>query len=47
LVHENEQGQVEIAAINPLSSIGAIDNTNLTALAEEVSEKLKAVVDRM
>jgi uncharacterized protein (DUF302 family) len=47
LVHENKEGKVEIAAINPLSSMGAIDNADLTALAEDVSEKLKAVIDRI
>ena len=47
LVHENKEGKVEIAAINPLSSMGAVNNAELSALAEEVSGKLKSVIDRM
>lgn len=47
LVQEKENGEVEIAAINPLSSIGAIENTSLQSLAREVSEKLQAVIERM
>ncbi|RYF47808.1 MAG: cupin domain-containing protein [Cytophagaceae bacterium] len=46
-VQEKENGEVEIAAINPLSSIGAIENTSLQSLAREVSEKLQAVIERM
>lgn len=47
LVQEKENGEVEIAAINPLSSIGAIENSQLQSLAKEVSDKLKAVVERV
>lgn len=38
LVHENEEGKVEIAAINPLSSIGAVDNNDLTAWLKKSAE---------
>lgn len=47
LVYETEDGEVEIAAINPLNSIGAIENTQLQSLANEVSDKLQAVINRM
>ena len=47
LVQENENGEVEIAAINPLSSIGAVENTQLQLLAKEVSDKLQAAVERV
>jgi uncharacterized protein (DUF302 family) len=47
LVQEKENGEVEIAAINPLSSIGAVENTQLQSLAKEVSDKLQAVVERV
>src|SRR5687768_9215059 len=47
LVQEKENGEVEISAINPLSSIGAVENTKLQSLAKEVSDKLQAVVDRV
>lgn len=47
LVQEKDNGEVEIAAINPLSSIGAIENRQLQTLAKEVSDKLQAVVERL
>lgn len=47
LVQEHENGDVEIAAINPLNSIGSIDNPALQGLAQEVSDKLKEVMDKM
>jgi uncharacterized protein (DUF302 family) len=47
LVQEKENGEVEIAAINPLSSIGAVENSELQLLAKEVSDKLQAVVERV
>jgi uncharacterized protein (DUF302 family) len=47
LVQENGSGGVEISAINPLNSIGAIDNIKLNSLAKTVSEKLKKVVDSL
>lgn len=47
LVQEKENGEVEVAAINPLNSIGAIENNQLHSLAKEVSEKLQAVINRL
>lgn len=37
-------GEVEVAAIDPVASMGAINNQILMQLAGEVAEKLKAVV---
>lgn len=47
LVQEKENGEVEVAAINPLNSIGTIENNQLHSLAKEVSEKLQAVINRL
>ena len=47
LVQEHENGEVEIAAINPMNSIGAIENKELQGLAQEVSDKLQLVLDRL
>lgn len=44
LVQEHENGEVEVSAINPLESIGAVHNEQLQSLAEEVSSKLKGVI---
>ena len=45
LVQETGNNEVEIAAINPLASIGAVQNKKLESLANEVSNKLKTVID--
>jgi len=47
LVQEQEDGLVEVAAINPLVSIGSIENERLKAFASEVSQKLEAVINRI
>lgn len=47
LVQETENGDVEVAAVNPLNTIGNIDNDKLKDLAQEVSNKLQLVLDRL
>ena len=45
LVQEHGNGDVEIAAVNPLHSIGSTENAELDSLAKEISEKIKIVLD--
>lgn len=47
LIQEHKGGEVEVTAINPMESMAAIDNSNLEAIAKEVSQKLKAVIDNL
>ena len=47
LVQESPSGGVEISAINPLESIGALNNERLAKLATEVSAKLNAVIGQL
>lgn len=47
LVQEKENGEVEVSAINPLSSIGVIENEALKSIAIEIGEKLKGVIGRI
>lgn len=47
LIQEKENGEVEVAAINPLNSIGVVENEALHSIAEEVSGKLRNVIDRI
>ncbi|GAA4442644.1 DUF302 domain-containing protein [Pontibacter saemangeumensis] len=47
LVQEHENGQVEVTAINPMESMSAVDNPQLDAIAQEVSQKLKTVIDSL
>lgn len=45
IVQEMGQGTVEIAAIDPAASMMAVNNESLAAVAGEVREKLKRVID--
>ena len=44
VVRENEKGQTEVFAVDPISSMNAVDNPELAAIASEVQQKLKAVI---
>lgn len=45
IVQEKENGKIEVSAVDPIASMTAIENDQLGALAVEVSEKLKSVID--
>ena len=47
VVQAHPDGTVEIAAINPVASMQAIDNAALTAKATEVAAKLRSALDRI
>lgn len=47
IVQELDNGTVEVAAIDPLSSMQAITNRELQPIAEEIRAKLKLVIDRL
>ena len=47
IVQELAEGRVEVAAIDPLASMQAVQNPKLGAIGLEVRNKLKAVVDRL
>ena len=47
LVQQKENGEVELAAVNPLNSIGTIENERLKSIASEITGKLKNVVERV
>jgi uncharacterized protein (DUF302 family) len=47
IVQELGPGRVEVAAIDPLASMAAVQNPDLGAIGLEVREKLKAVVERL
>lgn len=44
IVQEVVDGDVEIAAINPIASMQAIDNPELREIAETIGQKLKMVI---
>ena len=47
IVIEQGNGQVEVAAVNPISSMMAVDNPELEPVARAVTEKLKKVIDSL
>ena len=44
IVQEREDGKIEVAAIDPIASMLAIENDNLGEIAAEVHAKLKKVI---
>jgi uncharacterized protein (DUF302 family) len=47
IVQELTGGKVEVAAIDPVASMTAIDNPKLRVVGEQVRAKLKAVIDNL
>jgi len=47
IVREDEEGNVEVAAIDPIASMQAIQNPKLRDIAEQVQAKLKTVVGNL
>jgi len=45
IVQEKEDGKIEIAAIDPISSMQAIKNESLGDIAQKVQSKLKQVIE--
>jgi hypothetical protein len=46
-VREIEDGLVEVAAVNPMASMQAVDNSQLGAIAQEITAKLENVMDSL
>jgi uncharacterized protein (DUF302 family) len=47
IVEENESGDIEVTAVDPVASMMAVQNENLHSLASEVKEKLKLVINSL
>lgn len=47
IVYERDDGKTTVSAIDPLAALQVIRNEALRAIAEEVSKKIKRVVDRL
>ncbi|EPR70284.1 hypothetical protein ADIWIN_3640 [Winogradskyella psychrotolerans RS-3] len=45
IVQELDSGDIEVAAVNPMASMQAVQNEELKGIAEEITEKLKAVIE--
>jgi uncharacterized protein (DUF302 family) len=47
IVQELAPGKVEVAAVDPIASMRAVDNPKLADIAKEIQAKLKAVIDSL
>ena len=47
IVQELDNGEVEVAAVDPLSSMQSIQNQELGEIAVEIQEKLKKVIGQL
>ena len=44
IVQEAEEGKIEVAAIDPMASMQAVQNPELQSIAEQVQAKLRSVI---
>ncbi len=47
IVQELDSGDIEVAAVNPMASMQAVQNKDLKVIAEEITEKLKSIIDAL
>jgi len=47
IVEEHEDGSVEVAAVNPMDSMQAVENEDLGAIASQVRDRLSKVIERV
>lgn len=47
IVQEIEAGVIEVAAVNPMASMQAVENEKLNEIANEISSKLDNVIEKL
>jgi len=47
IVEETNNGDITVSAVDPIASMGAVENNNLEEIANEVQQKLKRVIDNL
>ena len=47
IVQETPDGAVEVAAIDPVASMQAVENASLAPVASQIQAKLKAVIEKL
>ena len=47
IVEENDDGKVEVSAVDPVASMQAVSNEQLRPIAEEVRTNLRKVIDQL
>ena len=46
-VRQTDEGQVEVSAVDPIASMGGIDNPELAGVATEVRDLLQATIENL
>jgi uncharacterized protein (DUF302 family) len=47
IVQEIEEGVFEVAAVNPMASMQAVENEKLSKVAEEITDKLEKIINKL
>ena len=47
IVQEIETGVIEVAAVNPMASMQAVENDALKKIAQEITEKLENIIKKL
>jgi uncharacterized protein (DUF302 family) len=47
IVQEIEEGVFEVAAVNPMASMQAVENEKLSKVAEEITNKLEKIIKKL
>ena len=47
IVQEIEEGNIEVAAVNPMASMQAVENKKLNKVAEEITGKLEKIIKKL
>ena len=47
IVQEIEAGTIEVAAVNPMASMQAVENKNLNEIANEITAMLENVIEKL
>lgn len=47
ILQETDDGQTEIAAVDPVASMQSVDNEALQSVAEEIRQRLRTVIDNV
>jgi uncharacterized protein (DUF302 family) len=47
IIQETADGSIEVAAVDPVASMSAIENPKLMDIATEIQQKLKTVIEKL
>jgi uncharacterized protein (DUF302 family) len=47
ILQEDGEGRTEVAAVDPVASMQSVESEDLRPVAEEIRERLRAVIDRL